>query len=102
MEFRRLLFRSNGMYGTIRMHQETNYPGRPVGTDLCNPDFVMYARSFGLHAERVDHSAAFAPALQRALAAPGAALIELDIEPEILTPRATLTELRERALRAAA
>jgi len=93
---------NNGMYGTIRMHQETNYPGRPLGTDLCNPDFVMYARSFGLHAERVDHSAAFAPALQRALAAPGAALIELDIEPEILTPRATLTELRERALRAAA
>ncbi|HYG42539.1 MAG TPA: thiamine pyrophosphate-dependent enzyme, partial [Bordetella sp.] len=93
---------NNGMYGTIRMHQETNYPGRPIGTDLSNPDFVMYAQSFGLHAERVTHGAEFAPALQRALAAPGAALIELEIESEILTPRATLSELRERALRAAA
>ncbi|CAM4101072.1 thiamine pyrophosphate-binding protein [Bordetella tumulicola] len=92
---------NNGMYGTIRMHQENNYPGRPIGTDLCNPDFVMYAQSFGLQAERVSHSAGFAPALQRALASSGATLIELEIEPEILTPRATLSELRERALRAA-
>ena len=90
------------MYGTIRMHQEANYPGRPIGTDLCNPDFVLYAQSFGLHAERVARSEDFAPALQRALAGGGAALIELVIEPEILTPRATLSELREKALRAAA
>jgi acetolactate synthase-1/2/3 large subunit len=93
---------NNGMYGTIRMHQETNYPGRPIGTDLCNPDFVMYAESFGLQAERVSHGADFAPALQRALAAPGAALIELQIEPEILTPRTTLSELRQRAMRSVA
>ncbi|MET0350991.1 MAG: thiamine pyrophosphate-binding protein [Rhizobacter sp.] len=92
---------NNGMYGTIRMHQEVNYPGRPIGTDLCNPDFVTYAQSFGLQAERVERSDDFAPALARALAADGAALIELAIEPEILTPRATLTELREKALRAA-
>lgn len=91
---------NNGMYGTIRMHQEVNYPGRPIGTDLCNPDFVLYAQSFGLHAERVERSEDFAPALQRALTA-GGALIELAIEPEILTPRATLSELREKALRAA-
>jgi acetolactate synthase-1/2/3 large subunit len=91
---------NNGMYGTIRMHQEVNYPGRPIGTDLCNPDFVLYAQSFGLHAERVERSEDFAPALQRALAA-GGALIELAIEPEILTPRASLSELREKALRAA-
>jgi acetolactate synthase-1/2/3 large subunit len=90
---------NNGMYGTIRMHQEVNYPGRPIGTDLCNPDFVLYARSFGLHAERVECSEDFASALQRALAT-GGALIELAIEPEILTPRATLSELREKALRA--
>lgn len=90
---------NNGMYGTIRMHQETNYPGRPIGTDLCNPDFVMYAQSFGLRAERISRSQDFAPALRRALQTGGAALIELEIEPEILTPRATLTELRERALR---
>lgn len=92
---------NNGMYGTIRMHQEVNYPGRPIGTDLCNPDFVRYAQSFGLHAERVERSDDFAPALQRALGAGGSALIELAIEPEILTPRATLSELREKALRAA-
>ncbi len=93
---------NNGMYGTIRMHQEVNYPGRPIGTDLCNPDFVAYAQSFGLGAERVARSEDFAPALARALAADGAALIELVIEPEVLTPRASLTELREKALRAAA
>lgn len=93
---------NNGMYGTIRMHQEANYPGRPIGTDLCNPDFVAYAQSFGLGAERVARSEDFAPALARALAADGAALIELVIEPEVLTPRASLTELREKALRAAA
>ncbi|MGJ7546037.1 thiamine pyrophosphate-binding protein [Variovorax sp. LT1R16] len=93
---------NNGMYGTIRMHQEANYPGRPIGTDLCNPDFVAYARSFGLRAERVARSEDFAPALQRALEGDGAALIELTIEAEILTPRATLSELREKALRAAA
>jgi acetolactate synthase-1/2/3 large subunit len=89
---------NNGMYGTIRMHQEMHYPGRPIGTDLCNPDFVRYAQSFGLQAERVARTEEFAPALQRALAAGGAALIELAIEPEILTPRATLSELREKAL----
>ncbi|MFZ3118165.1 MAG: thiamine pyrophosphate-dependent enzyme, partial [Variovorax sp.] len=93
---------NNGMYGTIRMHQEVNYPGRPIGTDLCNPDFVAYAQSFGLGAERVARSEDFAPALARALAADGAALIELVIETEVLTPRASLTELREKALRAAA
>ena len=93
---------NNGMYGTIRMHQEVNYPGRPIGTDLCNPDFVAYAQSFGLRAERVARSEDFAPALARALAAGGAALIELVIEAEVLTPRASLSELREKALRAAA
>lgn len=93
---------NNGMYGTIRMHQEVNYPGRPIGTDLCNPDFVQYAQSFGVQAERVARSEDFAPALQRALDAGGAALIELTIETEILTPRATLSELRDKALRAAA
>ncbi|MGJ7490817.1 thiamine pyrophosphate-binding protein [Variovorax sp. ZT4R33] len=93
---------NNGMYGTIRMHQEANYPARPIGTDLCNPDFVRYAESFGLRAERVERSEDFAPALQRALAAGGAALIELVIEPEILTPRASLSEVRDKALRAAA
>jgi len=91
---------NNGMYGTIRMHQEINYPGRPIGTDLCNPDFVLYAQSFGIPAERVETTAAFAPSLERALNAGGAYLIELAIEAEILTPRATLSGLRRAALQA--
>lgn len=89
---------NNGMYGTIRMHQEINYPGRPIGTDLCNPDFVLYARSFGIPAERIDTTEAFAPALERALRVGGAYLIELTIETEILTPRTTLSGLRQAAL----
>ncbi|MCD0501791.1 thiamine pyrophosphate-dependent enzyme, partial [Bordetella petrii] len=93
---------NNSMYGTIRMHQENNYPGRAIGTDLSNPDFVKYAQSFGLQAERVCRDEDFAPALRRALSCPQAALIELQIDPEIITPRATLTELRKRAQQAAA
>ncbi|WP_158936328.1 thiamine pyrophosphate-binding protein [Burkholderia sp. S171] len=93
---------NNGMYGTIRMHQESNYPGRPIGTDLFNPDFVLYAQSFGLHAERVEKTSDFPQALQRALAWDGSALIELKIDPEILTPRTTLSEIREKAVRSLA
>jgi len=93
---------NNGMYGTIRMHQEANYPGRPIGTDLCNPDFVAYAQSFGLQAERVEHSEAFGPALDRALASGSAYLIELAVEAEILTPRTTLSALRSSALESTA
>lgn len=89
---------NNSMYGTIRMHQEINYPGRPIGTDLYNPDFVLYAQSFGIPAERVEATDAFAPALERALNAGSAYLIELTIEAEILTPRATLSGLRRSAL----
>ncbi len=91
---------NNGMYGTIRMHQETHYPGHMLGTDLCNPDFVAYAASFGIAGERVEHDDAFAPALDRALACAGSYLIELSIDPEVLSPRATLSGLRQAALRA--
>lgn len=93
---------NNGMYGTIRMHQEVNYPGRPIGTDLFNPDFVLYAQSFGLRAERVERTSDFPQTLQRALACDGSTLIELKVDPEILTPRATLSELREKALQTVA
>ena len=58
---------NNGMYGTIRMHQERRFPGRVSGTDLAGPDFVALARSFGAHAERVETTEAFAPAFERAL-----------------------------------
>ena len=92
---------NNGMYGTIRMHQEVNYPGRTIGTDLCNPDFVAYAESFGVPAERVDSHENFAPALARALESGSPYLIELSLDPEVITPRATLTSLREKARLAA-
>ncbi|PPA78109.1 thiamine pyrophosphate-binding protein [Achromobacter spanius] len=92
---------NNGMYGTIRMHQEKNYPGRTIGTDLCNPDFVAYAESFGVPAERVDSHEGFAPALTRALDSGSPYLIELCLDPEVITPRATLTSLRKQAQLAA-
>ncbi|WP_338619247.1 thiamine pyrophosphate-binding protein [Achromobacter sp. E1] len=93
---------NNGMYGTIRMHQEVHYPGRTIGTDLCNPDFVAYAQSFGVTAERVQTHEAFPPALARALDSGTPYLIELSLDPEVITPRATLTSLREKARTAGA
>jgi acetolactate synthase-1/2/3 large subunit len=86
---------NNGMLGTIRMHQERQFPGRAVGTDLVNPDFVAYARSFGAHAALVERTADFPAAFDQALAAGRPALLELRVDPEAITPRATLTEIRE-------
>ena len=89
---------NNSMYATIRMHQEKHYPARVIGTDLNNPDFVAYARSFGVEAQSVSESAQFAPALQQALASASAKsnpfLIEIKLDTEILTPRTTLSALR--------
>jgi acetolactate synthase I/II/III large subunit len=84
----------NGMFGTIRMHQERQFPGRVVGTDLVNPDFAAYARAFGAHGETVERTADFAPALERALGAGAPALITLRVDPEAITPRATLSAIR--------
>jgi acetolactate synthase-1/2/3 large subunit len=91
---------NNGMYGTIRMHQERSYPGRVSGTGLRNPDFAAYARAFGGHGETVEETAQFAPAFQRAVAAGKPAIIELRIDPEAITPTATISGLRERAQKA--
>ena len=88
----------NGMYGTIRMHQERHYPGRVSGTDLANPDFAALARSFGCHGERVERTVDAGPALDRALAADVPAVLHLVVDPEALTPNATLSEIREAAL----
>jgi acetolactate synthase-1/2/3 large subunit len=85
---------NNGMYGTIRMHQEREYPGREVGTRLVNPDFALFARSFGGHGEIVTCDDEFGPALQRCLAFDGPSLIELQVDPEAITPRTTIAELR--------
>jgi len=88
----------NGMYGTIRMHQERTYPERVSGTDLRNPDFAALARAYGAIGETVVHTAEFAPAFERALAAGGPALIHVRIDPQALTMGATLDQLRAQGL----
>jgi len=89
---------NNGMYGTIRMHQEREYPTHVSGTDLVNPDFAALARAYGAHGELVERTEEFAPAFERARSAGKAALIELKLDPEALTPRASLSQIRAAAL----
>ena len=89
---------NNGMYGTIRMHQEREYPGRISGTELKNPDFAAYARAFGGHGERVESTDQFAPAFERARASGKPALIELRIDPDAITTSTTLSAVRKQAL----
>jgi acetolactate synthase I/II/III large subunit len=89
----------NGMYGTIRMHQEREYPGRISATMLKNPDFAAYARAFGGHGERIERTADFAPALERALASGKPAVLHCLTDPEAITPTLTLSGIREKALR---
>jgi len=91
-----LLF-NNGMYGTIRMHQEREHPERVVGTDLVNPDFVALARAMGAHGEIVTRTEEFQPAFERSLASGRPALIELRTDPELVSTRMTITGLREAA-----
>jgi acetolactate synthase-1/2/3 large subunit len=93
---------NNGMYGTIRMHQERDYPGRVSGTQLVNPDFAAFARAFGGHGETVERTEDFAAAFQRAQAANKPAIIEVKLDPEALTPRASLSEIRAAGLKAKA
>lgn len=84
----------NGMYGTIRMHQEREYPGRVSGTALRNPDFAALARSYGGHGETVTRTEEFAPAFERARASGLPAILHVVIDPEALTPTRTLSEIR--------
>lgn len=95
-----VLLLNNGIYGTIRAHQERHYPGRVSSTDMVNPDFVMLAKSYGYHAERVERTEDFAAAFQRALESDSGAVLDLNISPEAITPRQTLTQMREAALAA--
>ena len=88
----------NGMYGTIRMHQERAYPGRVYGTALANPDFAALARAYGAHGETVTQTAEFAPAFERALDANRPALLHLKLDPQALTMNATLDELRAQGV----
>ncbi|MDQ8031427.1 MAG: thiamine pyrophosphate-binding protein [Bordetella sp.] len=77
---------NNGIYGSIRMHQERHYPGRVIGTALHNPDFAAYARAFGAHGETVQRTEDFAAAYERARSAGKPALVELRIDPEAIIP----------------
>jgi acetolactate synthase-1/2/3 large subunit len=88
-----ILVIDNGMYGTIRMHQEKNYPHRVVGTDLKNPDLKAYAEAFGGHGETVRTTAEFAPAFQRAQASGKPAIIHCFIDPQAITPAKTLDQV---------
>ena len=88
-----LLF-NNNMYGTIRMFQERAYPGRVSGTALTNPDFARFIEAFGGHGEVVTETAEFAPAFRRAVESGRPAVIELRVNPEQITTRATIADLR--------
>lgn len=89
---------NNGMYGTIRMHQERHYPGRVSGTRLTNPDFAALARSYGLHGETVEKTDEFAAAFERCEASGKPGLIEIRIDPEALTVKQTLSQIRQQAV----
>ncbi|AHG62857.1 thiamine pyrophosphate-binding protein [Advenella mimigardefordensis] len=92
-----VLIFDNGMYGTIRMHQEKHYPGRVSATNLQNPDFAAYAVAFGGHGERVEKNEEFGPAFERAVASGKPAILHCLIDPQAITPTATLDQLRAAA-----
>lgn len=93
---------NNGMYGTIRMHQEREYPGRVIGTQLRNPGFADYARAFGGHGELVVSTEEFAGAFRRAQDTGKPSIIEVRIDPDAISTTATLSEIRTKALEAKA
>lgn len=100
-----LLF-DNAMYGTIRMHQEREFPGRVLGSGLTNPDFAQYAQAFGGHGETITSTEQFGPALARALKVARdekrVALLHLKMDPQAITPNLTLEQVRQTALKNAA
>jgi len=92
-----ILVFDNGMYGTIRMHQERDYPAHVIGTELQNPDFVALAQAYGADAWLVTRTEEFAPAFEKALRAGRPSLLHIRVDPEAISPTATLTKLRESA-----
>ena len=92
-----IVIADNGMYGTIRMHQERHYPGRVVATGLHNPDFAAYARAFGGFGATVEATAEFLPAFESAQKSGKPSILHLKIDPEALTPVMSLTATREKA-----
>ena len=93
-----VLVADNGIYGTIRMHQERDYPGRVIATNLRNPDFAAYALAFGGYGALVEKSADFPAAFAAARASGKPSILHLKIDPEAITPTATLTDIREKSL----
>ncbi|MBI0435096.1 thiamine pyrophosphate-binding protein [Roseomonas sp. KE0001] len=91
-----ILVFNNGMYGTIRMYQERAYPGRVSGTKLTNPDFTKFIEAFGGHGAVVEKDGELVPAFQRAVASGKPAVIEIRMNPEQVTNRATIEELRRQ------
>lgn len=86
---------NNNMYGSIRMHQEKAHPGRVIGSDLGNPDFVPLAQAFGAQGLRVTNDAAFGDALRIALASSGPVLIEIVSDPQRISVRQTIEQIRQ-------
>jgi acetolactate synthase-1/2/3 large subunit len=93
-----VIIADNGIYGTIRMHQERDYPGRISATDLRNPDFATYARAFGGFGTTVERTADFADAFKAARESGRPSIIHVKIDPEAITPTTTLTKIRAQAL----
>ena len=94
----RLFVIDNSTYGTIRMHQEREYPGRVFGTDLQNPDFAAYARAFGAEGFTIASDKEAVPALEAAFAAKTASVIHVKLDPEAITPSTTLSAIRAKAM----
>ncbi len=90
---------NNGIHGTIRMHQERDYPGRSIATDLVNPDFAALARAHGGHGEAVSATPEFAPAFERAVASGKPAIISVTMDPEAISTSATLSSIRGKGRR---
>jgi acetolactate synthase-1/2/3 large subunit len=93
-----ILVFDNGMYGTIRMHQERRYPGRVSATDLTNPDFAALAVAYGAHGETVTTTEDLVPAFERARASGKPAILHLKTDPNAITSRTTIAAMREKAL----
>jgi acetolactate synthase-1/2/3 large subunit len=93
-----VLLLNNGMFGTIRMHQERDYPQRVAGTALANPDFCALAQAYGYVGVRITHTDEFEPALLAAMACPLGTLIEVMLDPQVVTTRSTLDAITQAAL----
>ena len=89
---------NNGIYGAIRMHQERIFPTRTIGTDLVNPDFVAYAKSFGANAYQITKTEDFEEAFEAAVTNQGPTIIELVVSEEAISPAFTLSELIEQSI----